>query len=553
MSYRTYGRDFALILLILGAIRIASAQDGGCPACLSEKIGYVPEEILTRPLPLREGIGMVNEPVTTVALQARAYFEQGEAYLHSYVWVEAARSFNQALRLDPKLAMGHIGLSRAYSGLNDPKAARAEQKQAAALAEGASAWEKRRIALRGKQLDAMEDEGNEAKHLAYKRALDDALAIDLNDAELWCLRGNAEEESASGRGQRGGAASTAFYLRVMQIVPDHFGAHHYLVHSYESINQIDKALEHGAVYARLAPNVPHARHMYGHDLRRVGRVKEAIAEFTKALELEQAYYAAEKIAPEMDWHHQHNLDLLAGCYQHEGQLATAERIMKDAYELPAPEVYREFQKKEWPAFLISRGRNWEALAEAEKLEKSATPAVRAAGAIQAGHALAAMGDLSGAGAKFRLASRTANKLPQKGGRITSGSLKPSLDLLRGELALRSGKRDEARPILEEVQRKLRAQPGPDAWSQALFRLESIAKSARAAGDWDLAEFTAKQMIEHDKAYGGSHYAMALVEEHKGETDAAGKSFAEAARLWSGADFHLPELKESKVRIATAKD
>ena len=61
---------------------------------------------------------------------------------------------------------------------------------------------------------------------------------------------------------------------------------------------------------------------------------------------------------------------------------------------------------------------------------------------------------------------------------------------------------------------MRAAPGPDAWSQALFRLESMARSAMEAGDWDLAEFIAAQMLDHDAAYGGSHFTLALVLRHK---------------------------------------
>ena len=39
---------------------------------------------------------------------------------------------------------------------------------------------------------------------------------------------------------------------------------------------------------------------------------------------------------------------------------------------------------------------------------------------------------------------------------------------------------------------------------ALFRLEAMAHVAREVGDWDLAESMARQMLEHDAAYGGSH-------------------------------------------------
>src|SRR6185503_17146479 len=65
-----------------------------------------PPEILriaARPVPLRTGIGSAHDPVGTRSKDAQAFYDQGLAYLHSYVWLEAARSFNQALRIDPTL------------------------------------------------------------------------------------------------------------------------------------------------------------------------------------------------------------------------------------------------------------------------------------------------------------------------------------------------------------------------------------------------------------------------------------------------------------------
>ena len=92
---------------------------------------------------------------------------------------------------------------------------------------------------------------------------------------------------------------------------------------------------HGEAYARIAADIPHAHHMWGHDLRRVGRLDEAIAAFTRTYELENAYYAAEKIPPELNWHHVHNLDLLETSYEHKGQMRKAESLLREAVALRA--------------------------------------------------------------------------------------------------------------------------------------------------------------------------------------------------------------------------
>src|SRR5438128_12679238 len=91
----------------------------------SHQIPSVPADLLQRPLPLRTGIGAAHDAVSTTVPQALAYYDQGLAYLHSYVWVEAARSFHHALKLDPTLAMADVGLSVAYTELNAPALARA--------------------------------------------------------------------------------------------------------------------------------------------------------------------------------------------------------------------------------------------------------------------------------------------------------------------------------------------------------------------------------------------------------------------------------------------
>ncbi len=482
-------------------VGLAAAQADD-PHANCAKMGWVPQEILERPVALRSGTGNAHERVSTSSGPAQALYDQGLNYLHGYVWIEAARSFRQALRADPGLSMAWLGLSRVYSGLDDPQHARQALAQAEALAAPSSARERRRIALRAKQLEAMADLGDATRHAAYKKAIDEALAVDIDDAELWLVRGNAEEASAAGRGQRGAAASTAFYREALRLAPDSSAAHHYLTHSYETVGQIPLALEHGEAYARLAPAVPHAHHMWGHDLRRVGRIDEAIAAFRRTEELEKAYYAAEAIRPELDWHHVHNLDLLATSYQHKGRMKQAEALMREAAALPPTTDYLEFNQKVLAVFLLGRERWDDSLAEARRLTGGKWSATRAIGHALAGQAQLARGQVAEGRASLERAEHELAQVSAltAGIGVSRGQVRPWIDVLRAELLLREGRGAEARPILEEVARTLRAIPGPDAWIQALFRLEAMARLARDVGDWELAEFMALQMIEHDPAY-----------------------------------------------------
>src|SRR5436190_22684846 len=87
-----------------------------------------------------------------------------------------------------------------------------------------------------------------------------------------------------------GGASLQFYERALAEGSDYFATQHYLTHAYENIGRMDRALEHAAIYVRLAPAIPHAHHMYGHVLRRVDGMGDAIAEFRQADELQLAYF-----------------------------------------------------------------------------------------------------------------------------------------------------------------------------------------------------------------------------------------------------------------------
>ncbi len=265
------------------------------PSSEPEEIGWVPREILDRPVLLHEGLGPVHEKVTTSSPEAQKYYDQGLAYLHSYVWIEAARSFNQALRLNPQMAMAYVGLSRTYSGLIDPKAAREALRKAQLLAPHVQEWERHRIQLRAQQLDAIEDTDNKAKLDGYRKGIDAELAKRPDDIELLLIRGNAEENFASGRGQRGLPTAVPFYERVVKLQPENPAVHHYLVHTYENMGMPEEAVKHGQIYARVTPNIAHAQHMYGHDLQKVNRNAEALIQFQKAQQIEEAYYREEHI------------------------------------------------------------------------------------------------------------------------------------------------------------------------------------------------------------------------------------------------------------------
>ena len=526
-----------LVLALAAALSIAQAEHahngpgtrtGAQAATISDRV----LEISQRTLPVRTGIGAAHDTTATMSPKAQAFYDQGLAYLHSYVWIEAARSFNQALRIDPKLTLAHLGLTIAYMELNAAPAARASLARAQALAS--TDHDRRHVAARALQMAAEDAPGDATKLAAYRTALDEALQRFPSDEEFWLQRGQAESADPAERGQGSLAGSVRFYEKALALAPAHFAGHHYLTHAYENSGRLQDALTQGATYAKMAPAVPHARHMDGHNLRRAGRIDEAIEEFSAADALETAYLAAEKIPVEYDWHYQHNLDLLATSYQYVGQMRKAEELFKRSFGIPSTLLVQEFNKREWPVFLLARGRAQEALAAANTMAAHRSPVISATGHVEAGRARLALGQFKEAADEGNMALRLMR------GTEGAGIVADSLQAFQGEFFLRTGKAAQGRPMLEEVVRKVRARPGPDAWAQALFTIEAIGRAARDVGDWELAGWTARQMVEHDPNYAGSHLAMALVAEHAGDTQSARAERGLVTKYWKNAD---PDLKK----------
>ena len=136
-----------------------------------EVVGWVPQEILERPLTLRRDIGNLHEKVSTSSAQAQALYDQGLNYFSSYVWIEAARSFHQALRADPSLAAAYVGLCDVYVQLQDMTAARVAIEKARSLSSSITETERQRMEIRARLVEFLEDKDNLDKFVAYRKAI----------------------------------------------------------------------------------------------------------------------------------------------------------------------------------------------------------------------------------------------------------------------------------------------------------------------------------------------------------------------------------------------
>src|SRR5258708_10200030 len=62
---------------------------------------------------LDPGLGSLHWKVSTKSAKAQAFFDQGMRYVYAFNHESAVRSFNEAVRLDPELAMGYWGTALA--------------------------------------------------------------------------------------------------------------------------------------------------------------------------------------------------------------------------------------------------------------------------------------------------------------------------------------------------------------------------------------------------------------------------------------------------------
>ena len=74
-----------------------------------------------KPATMMTGIGDLHHPVSTKNADAQAFFDQGLRLIYAFNHDEAARSFQRAADLDPKLAMAYWGIAEAVGpNYNDP-------------------------------------------------------------------------------------------------------------------------------------------------------------------------------------------------------------------------------------------------------------------------------------------------------------------------------------------------------------------------------------------------------------------------------------------------
>ena len=124
----------------------------------------------------------------------------------------------------------------------------------------------------------------------------------------------------------------ALMEEVLQVIPDHPGGFHYIIHAYDYPELAPLALQAAAKYDNIAPEVAHALHMPTHIYTRLGMWPESIE-----WNLRSANTAFKNSGGgTKSMHYFHALDYLVYAYLQRGEDDKALKIVADIHQLKGP-------------------------------------------------------------------------------------------------------------------------------------------------------------------------------------------------------------------------
>lgn len=281
----------------------------------------------TTPATLMSGFGDLHHPVSTSHPQAQRFFDQGLRLIYAFNHEEAARSFQRAADLDPKLAMAYWGVAEAVGpNYNDPAsderfaAAHEAIQQAVDLSAGAPPVEQAYIQAMALRFPADPKADRRQAAEAYHNAMRELVKNfpdDLDAATLFAESGMNLHPwglwSHDGTPEAGTEEIVATLESVIKRDPNHLGAIHYYIHSVEASKSPERALAAASRLPAIAPAAGHIVHMPAHVYIRTGDYAAAVKTNEAAAAADRAYIAsgAQGLYPMM--YYSHNLHFIAMC------------------------------------------------------------------------------------------------------------------------------------------------------------------------------------------------------------------------------------------------
>lgn len=242
--------------------------------------------------PIRvEGLGRLSFP-SSGAAAAREPFLRGVLLLHSFEYGQAADAFRAAQEIDPDFALAYWGeamtLTHPVWNEKDAEAGRAVLERLgptrdARLARAPTDREKAYLSA----VEVLYGEGGKAR-------LDTLYELEmarLAGAYPWDLEARTFHALAL-LGLSQGNRDVATYMEAGAIAleafaenPEHPGAAHYVIHSFDDPTHAVLAMDAARAYSRIAPDAAHALHMTTHIFLARGLWEEVVDQNLRALEV----------------------------------------------------------------------------------------------------------------------------------------------------------------------------------------------------------------------------------------------------------------------------
>lgn len=502
LSHRLIG-VCTVALLGLSPVTAQPPADAKLPMC-----GLAPAKLFP-------DLCLVKYRVSTSSPECQAFFDQGLGYYYSYVWMEAARSFETATRHDPNCALAWWGLSRALEAWHKGDATKALLKTNE-LKDHASHREQQLILARMQEKGQAPGVGDqEGRRKAAVATIDNMLALYDDDEEGWYYRAYL----AGGTGFGGQVSAVPFFKALLRVNPLHPGANHELVHFYENYHRPALGWVNAENYIKSSPGIPHPFHMQAHLATRLGRWDKTSDRSARAIQLERAYHKEMNVSPKDDSQYNHHLEILTRSLIHDGRFREAREIREESLK----HGYNFWQY--WYRLFLGE-RDWDA---ALKIAEQQRKTDKLTASYLTALVYLKKGDTDRAQAEVEVLQHATQT--QK----TDRTLEQRLWETQGWLMCQQGAPDAGLKLLFKNVERNKNSYAHHSWGDGAYDMELWGIGALQGGRPIIAEEAFLEALAHDPGSVRAALGLQVLCERQGRLDEAERYAELAHRCWRRAD------------------
>jgi tetratricopeptide (TPR) repeat protein len=296
--------------------------------------------------PLLNNLGSYGMPVSTQNARAQQFFNQGLNLYYGFNHLEAYRSFKEAARLDPNLAMAYWGQALCLGpNINlpmDPADTETVYKaiqRAKALLKNGSAREQELINALAQRYTSEALKDRKPLDEAYASAMRQVANLFPDDQDVNTLFAEALMDLhpwdfwKNGNAQPWTTEPVSIIASVIAKNKNHPGANHLNIHLLEASPDPDRAAASADRLTHLVPGSGHLVHMPSHIYIRLGRYVDGVRANEQAVKTDEEYIVACKVQGVYPlFYYPHNYHFLLACAQMAGMqqksVETAEALQR---------------------------------------------------------------------------------------------------------------------------------------------------------------------------------------------------------------------------------